>query len=304
MSREDRSRVFLTGSPDRGTAVRSLFEHAGLGDLSGKSVVLKANFNSADPFPASTHPDTVRVIVTLLKEAGAREITLTERSGMGDTRDNLQKLGIFALAEQMGFTVVVLDEQPLERWAHIEQSGTHWPVGFYITKAVLEADVVVQTCCLKTHGYGGHFTMSLKNSVGLVARKRPGDHYDFMHELHGSPFQRLMIAEINAAYPVDFVIMDAAEAFIDGGPDKGTGVAPGLMLASSDRVAVDAAGVAILREFGNTTLAKEPVFELDQIRRAGELGVGAGAVSAMELAPLDEQGREMAGRIEAVLKRR
>ncbi len=175
---------------------------------------------------------------------GAGQITLAERSGMGDTRANLEKLGIFALAEQVDFRVVVLDEEPAERWAHIERSGNHWSRGFYLAKVVLEADVVIQTCCLKTHGYGGHFTMSLKNSVGLVAKKVPGGDYDYMHELHGSPAQRLMIAEINAAYPVDFVIMDAALAFIDGGPDKGTEVAPGLMLASADRVALDAAGVA------------------------------------------------------------
>ena len=118
----------------------------------------------------------------------------------------------------------------------------------------------------------------------------PGGIYDYMYELHGSPFQRLMIAEINASYPVDFVIMDAAKAFVDGGPDKGTEVAPGLMLASADRVALDAAGVALLREFGCTSLGKKPVFELDQIRRAAELGVGAASAAAVELVPLDERG--------------
>ncbi|OFW56673.1 MAG: hypothetical protein A2133_06015 [Actinobacteria bacterium RBG_16_64_13] len=301
MSPENTSKVFLIGSSARDAAIRGLFGHAGLGDLSGKSVALKANFNSADPFPASTHPDTLRAIVTLLKEAGAREITLAERSGMGDTRNNLERLGIFALSQQLGFKVVVLDDEPEERWTHIERGGTHWLRGFYLSRVFLEADVVIQTCCLKTHGYGGHFTMSLKNSVGLVAKKIPGGHYDCMHELHGSPFQRLMIAEINKSYPVDFVIMDAAAAFIDGGPDKGTEVEPGLMLAGKDRVALDAAGVAILREFGASSLMKKPVFELDQIRRAAELGVGAASASAIELVPLDEQSRDAARRIRGIL---
>jgi len=301
MSPEDTSQVFLIGSSDRDAAVRSLFEKAGLRDLSGKSVALKANFNSADPFPASTHPDTLRAIVTLLKEAGAREITLAERSGMGATREVLQRLGIFALSEQLDFKVVVLDDEPGARWAHIERGGTHWLRGFYLSKVVLESDVVIQTCCLKTHRFGGHFTMSLKNSVGLVAKKVPGGHYDYMYELHGSPFQRLMIAEINKFYAVDFVVMDAAKAFVSGGPDKGAGVEPGLMLAGKDRVALDAAGVAILREFGASSLMKKPVFELDQIRRAAELGVGTGSASAMELVPLDEQSRGAADRIRAIL---
>jgi uncharacterized protein (DUF362 family) len=297
MSPDDTSQVLLVGSSDRDAAVRSLFENAGLAGLSGKSVVLKANFNSADPFPASTHPDTLRAIVTLLKEAGVREITLAERSGMGDTRGNLERLGIFALAEQLGFKVIVLDDEPKERWARVERGDTHWLRGFYLSKLFLEADVVIQTCCLKTHRFGGHFTMSLKNSVGLVAKKIPGGHYDYMWELHGSPYQRLMIAEINKFYRVDFVIMDAAEAFISGGPDKGTGVQPGLMLAARDRVALDAAGAAILREFGASALMRKPIFELDQIRRAAELGVGVASASAIELTPLDNHSRETAGRI-------
>jgi uncharacterized protein (DUF362 family) len=261
----DTSQVFLIGSSDREAAVRTLFEHAGVAGLSGKSVALKANFNSADPFPASTHPDTLRALVTLLKEAGARE--------------------------------------PKERWARIERGETHWLRGFYLSKVVLEADVVIQTCCLKTHRFGGHFTMSLKNSVGLVAKRVPGGHYDYMYELHASPFQRLMIAEINKFYAVDLVVMDAATAFVSGGPDKGTGVEPGLMLASKDRVAVDAAGVAILREFGASGLVKKPVFELEQIRRAAELGIGARSAEAVELVPLDEQGREAAARIRAVFRK-
>jgi uncharacterized protein (DUF362 family) len=299
----DTSQVFLIGSSDREAAVRTLFEHAGVAGLSGKSVALKANFNSADPFPASTHPDTLRALVTLLKEAGAREITLVERSGMGDTRPILERLGTFALCEQLGARVVVLDDEPEERWARIERGGTHWLRGFYLSKVVLEADVVIQTCCLKTHRFGGHFTMSLKNSVGLVAKRVPGGHYDYMYELHASPFQRLMIAEINKFYAVDLVVMDAATAFVSGGPDKGTGVEPGLMLASKDRVAVDAAGVAILREFGASGLVKKPVFELEQIRRAAELGIGARSAEAVELVPLDEQGREAAARIRAVFRK-
>jgi uncharacterized protein (DUF362 family) len=254
-------------------------------------VALKANFNSADPFPASTHLDTLRALVTLLQEAGARDITLAERSGMGDTRIVLEKLGIFDMGTQLGFAVTVLDDEPADRWEHVERTGTHWLRGFQLAKVVLEADVVIQTCCLKTHRFGGHHTMSLKNSVGLVAKRTPGGIYDYMYELHGSPFQRLMIAEVNAAYPVDFVIIDAAKAFIAGGPDKGPEVAPGVMLAAKDRVALDAAGVALLRAYGSETLMKKPVFETDQIRRAADLGVGIGSADALELVPLDNAGR-------------
>ncbi len=301
MSSEDGHEVFLISSADRETAVRSLLGRTDLARFSGKSVAVKANFNSADPFPASTHPDTLTAMITMLQQAGAREVTLAERSGMGDTRENLEQLGIFDLAGRSGFGVVVLDEEPKKNWAKIDRDGTHWLRGFYLAKAFLDADVVVQTCCLKTHRFGGHFTMSLKNSVGLVAKTVPGGVYNYMWELHGSPHQRLMIAEINKFYDVDLVVMDAAEAFISGGPDKGTGVKPGLMLASRDRVAIDAVGVAILRKYGASSLAKKPIFELDQIRRAAELGVGAASASAIRLTPLDDRSGEAVDEIQRIL---
>jgi uncharacterized protein (DUF362 family) len=301
MGLDDGSEVFLVGSTDREAAVRSLLGQTLPADFSGKSVAIKANFNSADPFPASTHPHTLETMVTVMKEAGVREITLAERSGMGDTREVLDKLSVLDLSARLGFEVVVLDEEPKEAWTRIGHGGTHWLKGFYISKIFLDSDMVVQTCCLKTHRFGGHFTMSLKNSVGLVAKSVPGGIYNYMWELHGSPYQRLMVAEINKYYKVDLVLMDATEAFVSGGPDKGALVKPGLMLASRDRVAIDAVGVAILRSYGASSLAKKPIFEQDQIRRAAELGVGATSASAIRLTPLDSQGEEAADKIRSIL---
>ena len=66
------------------------------------------------------------------------------------------------------------------------------------------------------------------------------DMYDYIWELHSSPNQRQMIAEINSNYNLDFVLMDGIKAFVTGGPDRGTLVEPNLLLASRDRVAIDA----------------------------------------------------------------
>ena len=40
-----------------------LLENFDLTDFKDKNVALKANFNSNDPFPATTHPDTLKTIV-------------------------------------------------------------------------------------------------------------------------------------------------------------------------------------------------------------------------------------------------
>ncbi|MCP8310902.1 MAG: DUF362 domain-containing protein [Candidatus Methylarchaceae archaeon HK01M] len=288
---------------DRHTGIRSLLSQFDLKDYSGKRTALKANFNSADRFPASTHLDTLGALVKGLKEVGTRDLTLAERSGMGDTRRVLEQMGVFDLSEKLGFKVVVLDEIDKEGWMKIDRDGTHWLRGFYISKVFLEADKVVQTCCLKAHRFGGHFTMSLKNSVGLVAKKVPGGLYNYMWELHGSPYQRRMISEINKFYDVDLVVMDAIKAFVNKGPELGDVVEPNLLLASRDRIAIDADGVAILRSYGSTKdIMNGKIFELEQIKRAAELGIGVKSASDIELIPLNDKSRETADKINDVLK--
>jgi uncharacterized protein (DUF362 family) len=145
--------------------------------------------------------------------------------------------------------------------------------------------------------------MSIKNSVGLVAKRVPSSLYDYMWELHGSPYQRHMIAEINKHYKPDLIIMDGIKAFVDGGPERGKEVQPNLMLASSDRVAIDAVGVAILRGYGATRqIMRGHIFELDQLRRASELEIGVKSVSDIRLTPLNDESREAADKIAGILE--
>jgi uncharacterized protein (DUF362 family) len=302
-SQIDNSDVFVIKTDDRGDGLKKLLERFDLSSYYGKRVAMKANYNSAHPYPASTHVETVKALIQSLKEAGAVDITLAERSGMGSTNDVLKQRGVIELADKMEFNVVSLDHESKERWAKIEASGLHWENGFYISKIFLEADKIVQTCCLKTHRFGGHFTMSLKNSVGLVAKKVPGNLHDYMRELHGSSNQRLMIAEVNRFYNADLNVMDAIEAFVNKGPEVGDVVYPNLLLASRDRVALDAVGIAILRSFGSTEeVMKGKIFELDQISRAAELGVGVSSADGINVIPLNEEAIEDAEKLSRIVK--
>ena len=165
------------------------------------------------------------------------------------------------------------------------------------------ADRVVQTCCLKTHRFGGHFSLSLKNSVGLVAKKVPYGVYDYMWELHSSPFQRQMIAEINYHYNLDLVVMDGIKAFVSGGPEKGNMVESGLLFASKDRVAIDAVGVAVLKMYGaKGRVGKADIFGQDQLKRSAELGFGVKSPDEILLTPLNSESQEAVERIDQVLK--
>ncbi|MDD5615371.1 MAG: DUF362 domain-containing protein [Candidatus Methanoperedens sp.] len=301
MKRSIVSKVYVVKTVDRDSGIRELMKFMDAGNLSGKKAAIKANYNSADPFPASTHPDTLGAIIDFLKEKGA-DIVLAERSGMGNTRKVLEETGVMEMAEKKGFDVVVLDDLKND-WKRITPQGSHWKNGFLFPDVFRGADAVVQTCCLKTHRFGGHFTMSLKNSVGMVAKYDPQDGYNYMSELHGSRYQKQMIAEINAAYEPVSVIMDAIEGFSKGGPDAGTLISPGILLASRDRVAMDAVGVAVLRIYGTTdAVSKGGIFKQEQIKRAAELGIGASTPEDIEIIAVNEEAGDICKKIEEKLR--
>ncbi len=296
-----KSAVYVIKTHDRKTGIKELLENFDVNKLEDKKVAIKANYNSADPFPASTHVDTLASIVGVLKEYNANVI-LAERSGMGDTRTVLEKMGVLKLAAEKGFDVVVLDELRAGDWIRENPDGSHWKRGYLFPKVFREADAVVQTCCLKTHRFGGHFTLSLKNSVGMVAKFDPIDGYNYMAELHTSRHMRKMIAEINTSYQPEFVILDAIKGFSKGGPETGELIEPGILMASSDRVAIDAAGVAVLRIYGTTREVSEgSIFQQEQIARASELGIGAGGAEDIEIIPVNEGAQDICAKIEEEL---
>ena len=290
--------VALVKTTDRALGVRRAIELFGLNPVRGNRVLLKPNYNSAEAAPASTHPDILRSLVMEMNEMGARAVTVGERSGMGDTRAVLTQTGVYSLADELGFDTVVFDELEEEAWV-VKQSGDfHWESGFAVPKILLDSECVVQTCNLKTHGYGGYFTMSLKNSVGFVAKSVREGTYNYMTELHDSDYQRHMIAEINTVYKPALIVMDGVDAFLDGGPAKGKMASPAVVLAGTDPVAIDAVGVAILRLFGTTPQVSEGrVFELEQIARAVELGLGIDAPERIRIVTGDPESEAYANLI-------
>ena len=143
--------------------------------------------------------------------------------------------------------------------------------------------------------------MSLKLHVGVVPTTRHG--FSTMSELHSSPHQRKMIAEINAPFQPKLVVLDGVEAFVDGGPMTGRRARGDVFLASTDRVAVDATGLAILKMLGsNAAVMRRRIFEQEQIARAVELGLGASSPSEIDIVAADEASRESCDKAREILR--
>jgi hypothetical protein len=69
-------------------------------------------------------------------------------------------------------------------------------------------------------------------------------------------------------------------------------------------VAVDAVGVAMLKQLGsNRAIMDSDIFDLRQIKRAAELGIGVRSASEIELLPADDASAGLTADLAAILLR-
>ena len=292
---KEKSKVYLFSSNDRAEGARRCLNMLEMPNYNGKTVLIKPNFNTADPAPGSTHTDTLDTLLSAVRSANPSRIIIGERSGPAVTAEVFEKKGIGALCEKYGAEFLNFDTIAPEDWVEYKRDDLHWPgSAFRYPRVFNEADAIVATCCLKTHAFGGVFSNSLKLAVGITPKG--------LSPLHDTDDMRRMIAEINLAYTPDFVLSDAVEVFTDGGPMEGTRKRADLMLLSSDRIALDAVGLAILKSLGSKKeIMDTPIFEHEQMARAVELGLGVSSPSDIEIVTTDDKSAEIAAQLNKLL---
>jgi uncharacterized protein (DUF362 family) len=290
------TRVSLVRTSDRAKGVGKAIELLGINPVKGKDVLLKPNFNTVDPFPGSTHNDTLINLMMHLKNMGSKTITIGERSGPPDTSAVLKQKGIYDICRKMNVGLINFEELPSDKWVRMRPEKSHWRNGFDVAKPVLDSGCIVTTCCIKTHGYGGVFTLSLKLSVGITHKRN-------MSELHTSFLSmRKMIAEINQVYRPSLILCDGIEVFVDGGPMQGVKKRADVIMAGTDRIAIDAAGLAVLKEIGsNKAVMSKKIFSQEQIARAVELGLGVKGPDAIEIVTGDEESYKYGQKLRSIL---
>ncbi|MFO0662808.1 MAG: DUF362 domain-containing protein [Polyangiaceae bacterium] len=245
---------------DRSEALNAaLKETIGLGMIkAGQSVYLRVNCNSGDLYPYSTSADTILQVGGMLRDIGVTDIRIGDRSFWGDqnTAANMVKNGVTGAATKLGTTAVVFDDKV--DWVTLpSEVHPNWTGTVRLPKAVVEADHMIILSCVKTH-FIAQITMSLKISLGLVHasdRSRAGN-----LKTHDTNVLHKQTAQINKAFTPSLVIQDGYSAVISGGPtvnDKPPGAPAGftkgitgdpkVFIVSTDRVAADVAGIAVLQ---------------------------------------------------------
>jgi len=231
----------------------------------GDRVLVKPNFNSPDPFPASTDLAFLQGVIELILGTGAK-VTIGESSGgvWRPTGKVFSQLSVPDLARRLGVELIAFEDNPND-WVQININGD------YLSKVIMprsayEADKIVYLPCMKTHNLGA-FSGAIKLAFGFVAPgQRRGFHLGHLQE---------KLAEASLCWQPDLIVMDGRKAFVSGGPAKGQLVEPGLVLASGDLIAIDVEAMKVLMEYRASNKIPANAWELPQVARALKHGLGA-----------------------------
>ena len=205
----------------------------------GDRVILKPNFNSPDPYPGSSDLEFLKVVVQILREAGAKVVVGESSGGIWrPTRKVMVKLDALRQLTDIGAEVIAFDDRAWD-WVRVRVDGDYLKE-VTVPRSVYEADKIVYVPCMKTHQIA-RFTLSLKLAVGFV---HPGER----RSMHMRNLER-KIAEFNLALQPDLIIMDGRKAFVSGGPATGELVETGVIMASGDQVAIDVEALKILGSY-------------------------------------------------------
>ncbi|HZT29924.1 MAG TPA: DUF362 domain-containing protein [Bryobacteraceae bacterium] len=216
-----------------GTIRRALREHGV--QVSGKRVLLKPNLVEFDPGAAiNTHPAVVYAALEAFRSLGAAQVRIAEGPGhRRNTWELAEAAGYFEAVPgfESQFTDLNLDDVRRISLPHANSTLRE----IYAPQTALEADLIVSMPKMKTHHWVGA-TLSMKNFFGLV----PGGVYGWpKNVLHWAGIPEC-IADLHAAFPKHFAIVDGIVGMEGNGPIQGTPKTAGVLVVGSDMVAVDA----------------------------------------------------------------
>lgn len=211
----------------------------GLGKIitPGSRVLLKPNVLAIRPpeDAVTTHPAVVAAMCELVREAGGIPVigdgSGIVKPGSTTTSQALKKSGIEGVASDHGVELVNFETSG---YVEVDVPGAREFPRLYISKAVLDADVVISLPKLKTHELT-LYTGAVKNFFGTVPQKtRKQAHFLEDRRRFGEA-----IVDIYSIVKPQLTVMDGVVGMEGNGPSNGTPVFAGVIMASYDCVALD-----------------------------------------------------------------
>lgn len=261
-----------------GESIRAAIDRAigllgGLGNAvsRGDKVLIKPNFNSPDPFPASTDLEFLRATIEMLLELGVRVVIGESAGGVWrPTRNVFRKAGVDKMARSLNVELVALEDRT--DWVKVKVDGDYLGA-IAMPRLAYESDKLIYLPCMKTHRLAW-YSGALKLAFGFV---HPGERRAF----HLSHLQQ-KVAEVNLCWQPDLILMDGRKAFVTGGPDQGELVEPGVLLASGDLIATDVEAIKVLLTYPTRNKLPANPWKLPQIVTARKHRLGADSYDVIE----------------------
>jgi uncharacterized protein (DUF362 family)/ferredoxin len=204
----------------------------------GEKIVLKPNvlIGASPDKCVCTHPAVFRAAGKILLEAGAI-VSCGDSPGFGGTALNMRMSGLKQAADELA--IPLADFSKGKAVTHKEALLVKH---FVIANGVLAADGLVSLPKLKTHGLT-RMTGAVKNQFGCV----PGLLKNQQHARMADPYDfATMLVDLNTLIKPRLFIMDAVMAMEGNGPRNGKPRKLGVLLISSDPIALDAVACKII----------------------------------------------------------
>lgn len=205
----------------------------------GERILVKPNLLAAKPRDAAvtTHPEVVRAVLALIKEAGAVPV-VGDSPGFGTAKAVAKKCGVLAVTEELGVEVI-----ELATLAIVENPAGRTFRRLEVASEALEFDGIVNLPKLKTH-VQMYLTMAVKNLFGCVPGKlKPQWHLSAGVE---SRYFASMLLELSMYLAPRLTVMDGIVAMQGNGPGSGDPREVGLIFAGRDCVKMDSVAASIL----------------------------------------------------------
>ncbi len=229
----------------------------------GSRVVLKPNaaFARSPEVGANTHPEVVEAVAELCYKAGAKEVMIFEHT-VDPAAVAFKLSGMEAMAQRARIRLISADNRRFYRKVRIPEGKRIREDE--IVAEVLEADVLINLPVCKAHSAAG-VSLGMKNLMGLIWN-RGRYHALGLHQC---------IADLSTVLRPALIVLDATRCLLTNAP-KGPGkvIKPGLVVAGTDPVGVDAYGCRIL--------GRRPE-NVGHVRMAHEMGLGEIDLSKFEV---------------------
>ncbi len=203
----------------------------------GNRVLLKPNVLAIRPpeDAVTTHPAVVAAMCELVSEVGGIPIigdgSGIVKPGSTTTSQALKVSGIEDVASRYGAELINFETYG---YAEVDVPGAKQFSRLYISKAVLEADIIISLPKLKTHELT-LYTGAVKNFFGTVPQKnRKQAHFLEDRSRFGEA-----IIDIYSIVKPHLGVMDGVVGMEGNGPSNGTPISAGVIIASYDCVSLD-----------------------------------------------------------------